>query len=98
MCGLGLTAANPVLSTLRYFRDEYLAHIRENRCPAKVCRELITFAIDPVTCNGCGACMQVCSGKAILGAKNKVHSIVQAQCTKCGACLESCKFDAVLVQ
>jgi NADH-quinone oxidoreductase subunit F/NADP-reducing hydrogenase subunit HndC len=98
LCGLGQTAPNPVLSTLRYFRDEYLAHIRERRCPAKVCRELITFTIDPTTCNGCGACVQVCSGKAILGEKNQLHRIEQARCTKCGACLEACKFDAVLVQ
>jgi NADP-reducing hydrogenase subunit HndC len=98
LCGLGQTAPNPVLSTLRYFRAEYLEHIRNRRCPAKVCRELITFAIDPVTCNGCGACVQVCSGKAILGEKKKLHTIEQARCTKCGACLEACKFDAVLVQ
>lgn len=98
LCGLGQTAANPVHSTLRYFRDEYLAHIRERRCPAKVCRELITFSIDAVTCNGCGACVQVCSGQAILGEKKKLHVIEQAHCTKCGACLEACKFDAVLVQ
>ncbi|HYX70009.1 MAG TPA: NADH-quinone oxidoreductase subunit NuoF [Terriglobales bacterium] len=97
LCGLGQTAPNPVMSTLRYFRDEYEAHIREQRCPAKVCRELITFRIDPVTCNGCGACVQVCSGKAILGEKKKLHTIDQALCTQCGACLESCKFDAVLV-
>jgi NADH:ubiquinone oxidoreductase subunit F (NADH-binding)/NAD-dependent dihydropyrimidine dehydrogenase PreA subunit/(2Fe-2S) ferredoxin len=97
LCGLGQTAPNPVLSTLRYFRDEYLAHIRDHRCPAKVCRELITFTIDSVTCNGCGACVQVCSGQAILGEKNKPHAIEQARCTKCGACLEACKFDAVLV-
>jgi NADP-reducing hydrogenase subunit HndC len=97
LCGLGQTAPNPVLSTLRYFRNEYLEHIRNRRCPAKVCRELITFAIDPVTCNGCGACVQVCSGKAILGEKKKLHTIEQAHCTKCGACLEACKFDAVLV-
>lgn len=98
LCGLGQTAPNPVLSTLRYFRDEYLAHIRDRKCPAKVCRELITFTIDPVHCNGCGACVQVCSGKGILGEKNKPHTIDQAKCTKCGACLEICKFDAVLVE
>jgi NADH-quinone oxidoreductase subunit F/NADP-reducing hydrogenase subunit HndC len=98
LCGLGQTAPNPVLSTLRYFRNEYLEHIRNRRCPARVCRELITFTIDPVTCNGCGACVQVCSGKAILGEKKKLHTIEQARCTKCGACLEACKFDAVLVQ
>ena len=97
LCGLGQTAANPVLTTLRYFRDEYLAHIRDEVCPAKVCRELIQFEINPVTCNGCGACVQVCSGKAILGEKKKVHHIEQAQCTKCGACLEACKFEAVVV-
>ncbi len=97
LCGLGQTAANPVLSTLRYFREEYLEHIDHQRCPAKVCRQLITFAIDPVTCNGCGACVQVCSGKAILGEKNKLHTIEQAHCTKCGACMDICKFDAVTV-
>lgn len=97
LCGLGQTVPNPVLSTLRYFKSEYLEHIKNKRCPAKVCRELITFAIDAVTCNGCGACVQICSGKAILGEKNKVHTIEQANCTKCGACLEICKFDAVLV-
>ena len=97
LCGLGQTAANPVLSTLRYFRNEYLTHIREEVCPAKVCRELIQFTIDPVHCNGCGACVAVCSGKAILGEKKKLHKIDQAHCTKCGACLEICKFDAVLV-
>ncbi len=97
LCGLGQSAPNPVLSTLRYFRDEYLAHIRDHTCPAKVCKELITYSIDPVICNGCGACVSLCSGKAILGEKKKVYRIEQAQCTKCGACLESCKFDAVLV-
>jgi ferredoxin len=97
LCGLGQTAPNPVLSTLRYFKDEYLAHIRERKCPAKVCRELITFQIDPTNCNGCGACVTVCSGKAILGEKKKLHTIEQANCTKCGACLDICKFDAVLV-
>ena len=97
LCGLGNSAPNPVLSTLRYFRDEYLAHIRDHRCPAKVCKELITYSIDPAVCNGCGACVSLCSGKAILGEKKKLYRIEQAQCTKCGACLESCKFDAVLV-
>lgn len=97
MCGLGQTAANPVLSTLRYFKDEYRAHIGEKRCPAKVCRELITFAIDPVKCNGCGACVQVCTGHAILGEKKQHHRIEQALCTKCGACMETCKFEAVSV-
>ena len=97
MCGLGQSAPNPVLTTLRYFRDEYLAHIRDKRCPAKVCKELITYTIDPVICNGCGACITQCAGSAILGEKKKLHTIEQAKCTKCGACLEACKFDAVLV-
>jgi NADH:ubiquinone oxidoreductase subunit F (NADH-binding)/(2Fe-2S) ferredoxin len=97
MCGLGQSAPNPVLTTLRYFRDEYLAHIKDHRCPAKVCKELITYTIDPVICNGCGACISQCAGSAILGEKKKLHTIEQAKCTKCGACLESCKFDAVLV-
>jgi NADH:ubiquinone oxidoreductase subunit F (NADH-binding)/(2Fe-2S) ferredoxin len=97
LCGLGQSAPNPVLSTLRYFRDEYLAHIREHRCPAKVCKELISYAIDPVVCNGCGACVPMCSGGAILGQKNTAYRIDQAKCTKCGACLETCHFDAVLV-
>jgi NADH:ubiquinone oxidoreductase subunit F (NADH-binding) len=97
LCGLGQTAPNPVLSTLRYFKDEYLAHIREHRCPAKVCRELITYTIDGVKCNGCGACVHVCSSQGILGEKNKPHTIDTARCTKCGACMEACKFDAVLV-
>lgn len=97
LCGLGQTAPNPVLSTLRYFREEYLTHIREKKCPAKVCRDLITYTIDPVNCNGCGACVQVCLGNAISGEKKKLHTIDQSKCTKCGACLEICKFDAVLV-
>jgi len=97
LCGLGQSAPNPVLSTLRYFRDEYLAHIREHRCPAKVCKELISYSIDPVVCNGCGACVPMCSGGAILGQKNTAYRIDQAKCTKCGACLETCHFDAVLV-
>jgi len=97
LCGLGKTAANPVLTTLRYFRAEYLAHIRDEACPAKVCRKLIQFSIKPTVCNGCGACVQVCSGKAILGEKNKPQRIEQANCTQCGACLEACKFDAVEV-
>jgi NADH:ubiquinone oxidoreductase subunit F (NADH-binding)/NAD-dependent dihydropyrimidine dehydrogenase PreA subunit len=97
LCGLGQSAPNPVLTTLRYFRDEYLAHIRERRCPARVCKDLITYTIDPARCNGCGACLPQCSGLAVHGEKNRLHVIEQAKCTKCGACLEACKFDAVLV-
>ena len=97
LCGLGQTAPNPVLSTLRYFRDEYLAHIREKRCPAKVCRELIVYQIDPAICDGCHACVRVCASEAILGEKDKPHEIESAKCIKCGACLEVCQPKAVLV-
>ncbi|HXZ27212.1 MAG TPA: NADH-quinone oxidoreductase subunit NuoF [Terriglobales bacterium] len=97
LCGLGQTAANPVLTTLRYFRDEYLAHIRDHVCPAKVCKELIYYEIEPTLCDGCGACVKVCAGDAILGEKKKVHTIDRAKCTRCGACLEVCQPKAVLV-
>ncbi len=97
LCGLGQTAANPVLTTLRYFRNEYLAHIRDECCPAKVCKQLILFEINPILCDGCGACVKVCSGEAILGEKNKTHHIEQGKCLKCGACLEVCQPKAVLV-
>ncbi len=97
LCGLGQTAPNPVLTTLRYFRDEYLAHVRERRCPAKVCRELITYSIEPTLCDGCHACVRVCTTEAILGEKDAVHTIDTAKCIKCGACLEVCQPKAVLV-
>lgn len=97
LCGLGQTAPNPLLSTLRYFRDEFVTHVREKRCPAKVCRELITYSIEPTLCDGCHACVRVCSSEAILGEKDKVHTINNARCIKCGACLEVCQPHAVLV-
>jgi len=97
LCGLGQTAANPVLTTLRYFRDEYLAHIRQRKCPAKVCRELIVYSIEPTLCDGCHACVQVCATQAILGEKKKLHEIDAGKCIKCGACLEVCQPKAVLV-
>ncbi len=98
LCGLGQTAPNPVLSTLRYFKDEYIAHIREKRCPAKVCRELIVYEIDETICDGCHACVRVCASEAILGDKNKAHEIDSAKCIKCGACIEVCQPKAVLVE
>ncbi|MBZ5515597.1 MAG: NADH-quinone oxidoreductase subunit NuoF [Acidobacteriia bacterium] len=98
LCGLGQTAPNPVLSTLRYFRDEYLAHVREKRCPAKVCRELIAYRIEPTICDGCGACVRVCTAEAILGEKKQAHVIENARCTKCGACIEVCQPRAILVE
>jgi NADH-quinone oxidoreductase subunit F len=97
LCGLGQTAPNPVLTTLRYFRDEYLAHVREKRCPAKVCKELIAYHIEPALCDGCGACVRVCTSEAILGEKKKAHTIDNAKCIKCGSCLEVCQPRAVVV-
>jgi NADH-quinone oxidoreductase subunit F len=97
LCGLGQTAPNPVLSTLRYFRDEYIAHIREKRCPAKVCRELIVYEIEPTLCDGCHACVRVCTTDSILGEKDHPHTIDTGKCIKCGACIEVCQPKAVLV-
>jgi NADH:ubiquinone oxidoreductase subunit F (NADH-binding)/Pyruvate/2-oxoacid:ferredoxin oxidoreductase delta subunit len=94
MCGLGQTASNPVLSTLQYFKDEYLAHIEEKRCPAGVCKELITYSIND-NCTGCGACRKACPVKAITGKKKERHVIDEDKCTRCGACMSVCKFDAV---
>jgi len=97
LCGLGGTAPNPVLSTLRYFRDEYEAHIKEKTCPAGVCKALITYTIDPELCTGCMVCAKICPVEAATGEKKEVHTIDQDKCIKCGACFESCKFDAVKV-
>ena len=96
MCGLGQTAPNPVLSTLRYFRDEYLEHIENRSCRAGVCKELITYSINE-NCKGCGRCVTVCPVEAIRGEKGKQHVIDPARCSKCGACRTVCKFDAVEV-
>jgi NADH:ubiquinone oxidoreductase subunit F (NADH-binding)/(2Fe-2S) ferredoxin len=97
LCGLGKTAPNPVLSTLRYFSEEYEAHINEKRCPAGVCQALITYEIDAATCNGCGACLRACPHDAINGKKKEVHVIDQNVCQKCGICLSVCQFDAITV-
>ncbi len=97
LCGLGQTAPNPLLSTIKHFRAEYEAHVREHRCPARVCRELIHYRIDPVLCDGCHACVRVCASEAILGEKKAVHEVDDARCIKCGACLEVCQPKAVLV-
>ena len=98
LCALGKTAANPVMSTLRYFRNEYEAHIREGTCPAAVCRELILYAIDSDRCTGCGACLRACPNGAITGQKKQPHLIDPDICTKCGICRETCQFEAVTVR
>jgi ferredoxin len=90
LCGLGQTAPNPVLTTLRYFRSEYEAHINEKRCPAKVCKALIHFEIDEDKCIGCQACKSKCPTKAIDGQPKKPHTIDQSLCIKCGTCQQAC--------
>ena len=90
LCALGKTAPNPVLSTLKYFRAEYEAHIDGKRCPALSCKSLITFLIEPEKCKGCGACFRQCPAAAIEGEKKQVHTILQDKCTRCGSCLEAC--------
>ncbi len=97
LCGLGKTAPNPVLSTLKYFKDEYLMHINEKKCPAGVCKNLTTFTIDQNKCVGCGACKRNCPVEAISGEKKKPHEINPDKCIKCGICYDSCKFDAVKI-
>jgi len=95
LCGLGKTAPNPVLTTLRYFRDEYLAHI-DGKCPAGVCRDLIRYEIDEKKCTGCTVCAKSCPQEAITGEKKEPHLIVQDNCIKCGICFDVCKFGAVI--
>jgi len=97
LCALGGTAPNPVLSTIRYFRDEYEAHIKEKRCPAGVCKALITFAIDGVKCKGCGLCAKECPESAISGEKKKPHKIAEDKCIRCGLCRDNCKLEAIVV-
>jgi NADH-quinone oxidoreductase subunit F len=96
LCALGKTAANPVLSTIRYFREEYDEHIQNQHCPAKECRGLFLYDIDSETCTGCGICKKNCPVDAIAGERRKPHVIAQETCTKCGACFEKCPFDAIM--
>ena len=97
LCGLGQTAPNPVLTTLRYFRPEYEAHILEGKCRAGVCKPLFHYEVDAERCTGCGACSRKCPVQAVTGEKKKPHVIAQDKCTKCRTCYETCKFHAVLV-
>jgi len=99
ICGLGKSAPNPTLSTLKYFRDEYMAHVVDRKCPAGVCRELTTFVIDQAKCKACGQCLKQCPTSAIVGGEKKVPAGIELEkCIKCGLCREACKFDAVMTE
>ena len=97
LCGLGQTAPNPVLTTIKYFRDEYEAHIFHKKCPAKVCRPLLTYTVDEEKCTGCMVCLKNCPAKAITGERKKLHYIDQEICTKCGVCFSKCKFESIVL-
>jgi NADH-quinone oxidoreductase subunit F len=87
-----------VLTTIRYFKDEYIAHIKEKKCPAKVCKALIKYTIIAEKCTGCLACLKKCPASVVTGKKREIHTIIQEKCTKCGTCFDVCKFAAVLVE
>lgn len=95
LCALGKTAPNPVMSTIRYFRDEYMAHIKDKRCPAGICRELTLYHIDNTLCRGCGLCKRNCPSGAITGYSGSIHEIDMQKCIKCGSCMDNCRFHAV---
>jgi NADP-reducing hydrogenase subunit HndC len=96
LCGLGQTAPKPIISTLTYFRDEYIAHVVDKRCPAGVCKALLSYRILPDKCRGCTVCARNCPAGAITGQIKQAHSIDPAKCVKCGVCMEKCRFGAVV--
>jgi NAD-dependent dihydropyrimidine dehydrogenase PreA subunit len=98
LCALGQTAPNPVLSTLNFFKDEYLAHIVDKKCPAGVCKDLLEYVVVPEKCIGCTICAKNCPVDCISGAVKTVHEIDQSKCIKCGVCEEKCKFAAIIRQ
>jgi Na+-translocating ferredoxin:NAD+ oxidoreductase RNF subunit RnfB len=98
LCALGTSAPNPVISTLRYFRDEYDAHIHHKVCPAGACTELIEYAIEEAKCDGCHACVSSCPVDALTGEVKALHTLDREKCIKCGACVEACKRDAILTR
>jgi Na+-translocating ferredoxin:NAD+ oxidoreductase RNF subunit RnfB len=98
LCGLGGSAPNPVLTALKYFRSEFEAHVRERRCPAGVCKALITLHIDETICKGCGQCVKVCAAGAISGKRKQPHRINSELCTSCSACRQVCTTDAIVVE
>ncbi len=98
LCGFGMTAPNPVLSTIRHFRDEYAVHIKDKKCPALVCKDLLSFSCIQENCTGCGMCKKVCPADAIRGIRKKPHKIDQQLCIKCGSCIDACKFGAIHIE
>ena len=98
LCGLGNSAPNPVLTTIKYFKDEYLAHINEKKCPAKKCTSLISYTIDEELCKGCSLCSRKCPNNAISGEIKKPFSINSELCIRCGQCIATCKFGAIKIE